>query len=80
LRDKNLSGEIQSLMGELNEREAVIITKRYGLDGSKPKTLEEVGKSFRVSRERIRQIQDVALAKLRRAMAKRESHPAFSNN
>jgi RNA polymerase primary sigma factor len=80
LRDKNLNGEIQSLMGALNEREAVIITKRYGLDGSKPKTLEEVGKAFKVSRERIRQIQDVALAKLRRAMAKREAHPAFSNN
>jgi RNA polymerase primary sigma factor len=80
LRDKNLGTEIQSLMGELNERESVIITKRFGLDGSKPKTLEEVGKAFRVSRERIRQIQDVALAKLRRAMAKRESHPAFSNN
>jgi hypothetical protein len=42
------------------------------LDGGKPKTLEEVGKKFGVTRERIRQLQNIALAKLRRAFAKRE--------
>ena len=42
------------------------------MDGSKPKTLEEVRKKFGVTRERIRQLQNIALAKLRRALAKRE--------
>jgi RNA polymerase primary sigma factor len=42
------------------------------LDGGKPETLEEVGKKFGVTRERIRQLQNIALAKLRRALAKRE--------
>src|SRR6202043_2849003 len=41
-------------------------------DGGKPKTLEEVGKKFGVTRERIRQLQNVAMTKLRRALAKRE--------
>jgi hypothetical protein len=42
------------------------------LDGGKPKTLEEVGKKFGVTRERIRQLQNIAVAKLRRALAKKE--------
>jgi len=67
LADRNLAGEIQALLKELDPREAEIITQRFGLDGNPPRTLEEVGRQFRVSRERIRQIQDVALAKLRRA-------------
>ena len=41
-------------------------------NNGKPKTLEEVGKKFGVTRERIRQLQNIALAKLRRALAKRE--------
>jgi tetratricopeptide (TPR) repeat protein len=50
-----------------SERE--IIFNRFGLDGCKPKTLEEVGKKFGVTTERIRQLQNIALAKLRRALA-----------
>ena len=42
------------------------------MDGDKPKTLEEIGKKFGVTRERIRQLQNIALAKLRRTLAKRE--------
>ena len=45
---------------------------RFGLDGGKPKTLEEVGKKFGVTRERIRQLQNIALTKLRRALNKKE--------
>ena len=46
--------------------------QRFGLDGGKPKTLEEVGKKFGVTRERIRQLQNIALSKLRRALSKKE--------
>ena len=56
----------------LDDRERKIIFERYGLDGGKPKTLEEIGKKFGVTRERIRQLQNIALAKLRRALTKRE--------
>jgi len=39
---------------------------RFGLDGKEPRTLDEVGRKFKVTRERIRQIQELALGKLRR--------------
>ena len=64
--------ELSELLEVLDDREREIIFKRYGLDGGKPKTLEEIGKKFGVTRERIRQLQNIALAKLRRALAKWE--------
>jgi RNA polymerase primary sigma factor len=76
LRDKNLRGEIDGLMALLNSREKKIISERFGLDGAKPKTLEDVGKDFGVSRERIRQVQNIALIKLRRALSKKEDTAA----
>jgi RNA polymerase primary sigma factor len=72
LRDKNLRGEVDGLIKLLDSREKKIISQRFGLDGGKPKTLEDVGKDFGVTRERIRQLQNIALAKLRRALRKRE--------
>lgn len=72
LRDKNLLGEVDGLLDVLDQRERKIILQRFGLDGGKPKTLEDVGKDFGVTRERIRQLQNVALAKLRRALGKKE--------
>src|SRR4030081_35322 len=72
LREKNLRGEVSELLEVLDDRERKIIFKRFGLDGGKPKTLEEVGKKFGVTRERIRQLQNIALAKLRRALSKKE--------
>ena len=71
-RDKNMRDELSELLEVLDDRERKIIFKRFGLDGGKPQTLEEVGKKFGVTRERIRQLQNIALAKLRRALAKRE--------
>src|SRR5437016_6614092 len=71
-RDKNMRDELSELLEVLDDRERKIIFKRFGLDDGKPKTLEEVGKKFGVTRERIRQLQNIALAKLRRALAKRE--------
>src|ERR1700693_536221 len=71
-RDKNMRDELSELSEVLDDRERQIIFKRFGLDGGKPKTLEEVGKKFGVTRERIRQLQNIAMTKLRRALAKRE--------
>jgi RNA polymerase primary sigma factor len=75
LRDKNLLGEVDGLLEVLDPRETKIISQRFGLDGGEPKTLEDVGKDFGITRERIRQLQNAALAKLRRALIKKENLP-----
>jgi len=72
LRDQNLLNEVGNLLTVLDEREKKIIFSRFGLGGEKPQTLDEVGKKFRVTRERIRQLQQIALQKLRRALQKKE--------
>ncbi len=72
LADKNLHGEIDGLLAVLDERERRIIDERFGLNGKKPLTLEEVGREFGVTRERIRQLQNSALTKMRRALRKKE--------
>ena len=60
-----LSDAVGEVLGELSEREQDIVRLRFGLDGGQVKTLEEVGKEFGVTRERIRQIEAKTLAKLR---------------
>jgi RNA polymerase primary sigma factor len=72
LSDKNMQMEIGDLLTQLDERERKIIGARFGLDGNDPITLEEVGVKFGVTRERIRQLQNIALSKMRKALAKRE--------
>ncbi len=71
-RDKALRKDIVDLMDELDERERAIISNRFGMDGSKPVTLEEIGAKFHVTRERVRQIQNIALRKLRAMMRKQD--------
>lgn len=78
LRDKDLRDEVGDLLDVLDERERKIINCRFGLDGQKTKTLEEVGVKFGVTRERIRQLQNIALRKLRRALSKKERSKAES--
>ena len=56
---------LEEALGSLTERESKVLRMRFGLDGSKPLTLEEVGKIFRVTRERVRQIEAKAIRKLR---------------
>ena len=80
LRDKTLRQEVRDILEELDPREAEILTMRFGLDGSKPKTLEEVGRKFKVTRERVRQIQNIALTKLRHVMEKQDHPQAVSRN
>ena len=60
-----LSNAVGEVLGELSDREQEIVRLRFGLDGGQAKTLEEVGKEFGVTRERIRQIEAKTLAKLR---------------
>lgn len=60
-----LRESIEEVLGSLDEREAKVLSLRFGLLGETPKTLEEVGKIFSVTRERIRQIEAKALRKLR---------------
>lgn len=60
-----LAATISGVLDELSEREAEVVRLRFGLDDGRPRTLEEVGKAFGVTRERIRQIESKTLAKLR---------------
>ncbi|MGA1538795.1 MAG: sigma-70 family RNA polymerase sigma factor [Chthoniobacterales bacterium] len=72
LRDKDLREEVGDLLDVLDARERKIIAFRFGLGGGKERTLEEVGRKFGVTRERIRQLQNIALLKMRKALRKRE--------
>jgi len=73
LEDKTNTSMLRELVATLDPREAEILRYRFGLDGDQEKTLEEVGQKFKVTRERIRQIQNVALAKLRKQIEKLEA-------
>ncbi len=64
---------IREFVERLDEREQTILRYRFGLDGGGEKTLEQVGLHFGVTRERIRQIQNGAMSKLRRLIEKREA-------
>ena len=73
LRDRNRNSDLNEMVNSLEKREAEIIKLRFGLDGRDELTLEEVGRRFNVTRERIRQLEYLALSKMRRAMAKHEA-------
>ena len=65
VEQKNLREKIDELLTGLNEQEQKVLRMRFGLDDDDPKTLEEIGKVFGVTRERIRQIEAKAIRKLR---------------
>ena len=67
-RDDETLNVMNKLVKQLPERERVILKLRFGLDGEKPKTLEEVSRSIGRTRERVRQIQNQALAKLKQLL------------
>jgi len=68
LESRNLLKELRSVLHILDERERAILSLRFPLSDETPPTLEQIGKRFKVTRERIRQIQNVALKKLRKAL------------
>jgi RNA polymerase primary sigma factor len=72
LRGKSDLTEIAEMLAHLEPREAEVITLRFGLNGESPLTLEEVGELFKLTRERVRQLQQSALMQLRRMMTERQ--------
>lgn len=64
-KNKSLKGSINHLLSTLNEREKKIINCRFGINGQTPMTLEQLGQEMGYSKERIRQLEDIALAKIR---------------
>jgi RNA polymerase primary sigma factor len=73
LEDKTVTAMLEEMVKKLDPREATILRFRFGLDGGTEKTLEEVGEKFGVTRERVRQIQNIALRKLRKMIEKLEA-------
>jgi RNA polymerase primary sigma factor len=63
---------MREVLRTLSPREQTILQLRFGLNGANEKTLEEVGQQFGVTRERIRQIQDEALKKLRKRIQQKD--------
>ena len=66
LEEKTNSALVHEMVGTLDSREQAILRQRFGLDGGERKTLEQIGEQFGVTRERIRQIEEIALKKLRK--------------
>jgi len=79
LEDKTVVNMLQDMVKHLDDREATILRYRFGLDGGNEKTLEEVGVKFGVTRERVRQIQNLALRKLRKMIERLEKTKQNNN-
>jgi len=74
ISDMEMLKQLKHLIARLDERERLILMMRFGLDGSRPKTLEEVSKIIGRTRERVRQIQNQALTKLRKFIEEDQVH------
>lgn len=70
LEEKDIRNMLAKLLRKLSKREAAILDYRFGLSDGKERTLKAVGKRFGITRERVRQIQNAALAKLRKQIEK----------
>jgi RNA polymerase primary sigma factor len=73
LKDNSEKSDLHRMIEQLDDREAEILRHRFGLDGYDELTLEEVGQRFNVTRERIRQLQNIALSKMRKAITHHEA-------
>jgi RNA polymerase nonessential primary-like sigma factor len=60
-----MKGDVRTVLSTLEDRERDVVVLRFGLDGQQPRTLEQIGKKFGLSRERVRQIERETMAKLR---------------
>ncbi len=73
LKERSRNADLHAIIASLDPREAEILRLRFGLDGESELTLEEVGQRFKVTRERVRQLQNLALSKMRKAIAANET-------
>ena len=73
VRENNMKSDLDWMINSLDQREADILRMRFGLDGQDELTLEEVGRKFKVTRERVRQLQYLAIQKIRKLMARNEA-------
>ena len=73
VRDRNLRSDLTSMLDSLEKREADILRMRFGLGSHDTLTLEQVGEKFKVTRERVRQLQNLALKKIRKLMVRNEA-------
>ncbi len=73
LEEETTHSMLRGFLGILDAREMAILDERFGLSGGKEKTLDEIGHRFGVTRERIRQLQNMALAKLREKIERHEA-------
>ena len=74
-----LKEQIEEILNTLAPRESAVLILRYGLRDNRPRTLEEVGKVFNVTRERIRQIEAKALRKLRHPVRSQPLRSYYEN-
>lgn len=70
---ESLNTQVSELMCELKPIESDILRKRFGLQGGREQTLKEIGEDYNLSRERIRQLQEQALGKIRRALRRQDA-------
>ena len=70
--ESNVRDETAGILKTLSPKEEKVIRMRFGIGCEREHTLEEIGQEFDVTRERIRQLQNIALSKLRRALSKKE--------
>jgi RNA polymerase primary sigma factor len=73
VRARNLESDLASMLNSLEKREADILRMRFGLECHDTLTLEELGAKFKVTRERVRQLQNMALKKIRKLMVRNEA-------
>ena len=75
LDSKTVQRTLREMVGNLNDREVDILRARFGLDGGPRQNLEQVGQRLGITRERVRQLQNIALGKLRRMLKRQEAGP-----
>ena len=77
LNEKSMQDDLSRMIDNLETRESLIIKLRFGIDVDSPLTLEEVGSIFGITRERVRQLQNLALSKMRKVMYRKERQLSY---